>query len=51
MSKLYGTTIGKKEYEPLLNKIQVCERHFVLVDNHIKGLKVLIDKELDGLQV
>jgi transketolase len=50
MSKLFNSTVGKKEYELLLRKIDMGERHYAMVEEHIKTLKGQVDKEAEALQ-
>jgi hypothetical protein len=50
MAKLFGTTAGKKENELLLHKMEMGERHYVMIDNHIKSLKTQVEREVEALQ-
>lgn len=50
MAKLFNSTVGKKEYELLLRKMDMGERHYAMVDAHIKNLKSQVDREVEALQ-
>lgn len=50
MSKLQAATFGKKDFELLRHKLEMGERHYAMVDTHLRTLKGQVDKELDALR-
>lgn len=49
MERLMASTIGKREHESLMKKVEQGDRHYMVVDSHIKNVKAQIEKETDKL--
>jgi predicted TIM-barrel fold metal-dependent hydrolase len=49
MERLMATTVGKKEHEGLLKKVEQGERHYMVVDSHVKNVKAQIEREMERM--